>query len=526
MGEMNMEGYLGGSSREPRVRVEKKQSVLRDFREQIDSITGDLWYGASRYEQDLTVRDRDRYVSALRDRSSFITAALQSDDETTFQKAFDVLSKLLNTHLFLSDAAEEYKEYESDPELRRFATEMFLDSQKEITAAIVGERIHLHAALDVYTRIVRQTDISPAEKEQSCAMLVAHLREIEKELRQDPHTCVGYFSAIFKAGSRQQIWAALPVFERALPQISDEEERILFTTTFFVAGSLEHDELCARGEGALSPIIERYHLPVSKFWYAWRISTKPENLWHVVGDNLLTLIRLESEIPGAGEILFKEFGIMDFCRYPARMLLSQVREREDISKPYGMVLFPRDDWNGAFYGDDMALERFFNELNGEFYLRVFEAEGRVGVAKTLVKADKRYNPAGGGGHKISLLVLGGHGEKDSIRFGLTEGAGDSLQTSDLSGATASKARHQFFDEHPTIVLFSCSTGVKEGIGQELSRVLGAKVVAPKEPSGLVALHVGKRKKGEKTFRFNAEFAKGEKGVYMQGEEARKGKKKV
>ena len=59
-----------------------------------------------------------------------------------------------------------------------------------------------------------------------------------------------------------------------------------------------------------------------------------------------------------------------------------------------------------------------------------------------------------------------------------------MKISDLRGSGARKAV-DFFDENPTFILASCSTGAKEGIAQELSSVFHAKVIAPENPTSVL-----------------------------------------
>ena len=58
---------------------------------------------------------------------------------------------------------------------------------------------------------------------------------------------------------------------------------------------------------------------------------------------------------------------------------------------------------------------------------------------------------------------------------------NTLHSRDLTGEGAKRV-NRFFVPSPTIVLFSCSTGARGGIGQKLSEVIGAKVIAPEKPT--------------------------------------------
>ena len=80
---------------------------------------------------------------------------------------------------------------------------------------------------------------------------------------------------------------------------------------------------------------------------------------------------------------------------------------------------------------------------------------------------------------------------------------------------------QFFVDNPTIILSSCSTGAEGGIGQELSKRFGAKVIAPKEPTSMAEIHASKNR-GQNEFRFNATYAaRDSKKLYKSGEPSEK-----
>lgn len=154
-------------------------------------------------------------------------------------------------------------------------------------------------------------------------------------------------------------------------------------------------------------------------------------------------------------------------------------------------------------------------------MRAFECESKQDIARVLIKSEKKYNPEGKG-HKISLLILGGHGSEDSIHFGGWYKR-NILYLEDLAGRGVGRT-NRFFEKNPTFILASCSTGADRGIGQELSKTFGAKVIAPKVPTNVEKFYAGKRPGGK--WRFNAQFiVKGSETVYMQGEKKEKSLKK-
>ena len=128
--------------------------------------------------------------------------------------------------------------------------------------------------------------------------------------------------------------------------------------------------------------------------------------------------------------------------------------------------------------NESAFNELYKQLEPGYTLRVLEADSKFDIGRKLVNLRRRYPQ-----HKISFAVIGGHGTKDSIKFGGNDEK-HSLYVEDFIG----KGRiREFFEENPSIVLISCSTGVEGGIGQELSQVMGANVLAPKTPTNIHTL---------------------------------------
>ncbi|MES2088111.1 MAG: hypothetical protein V4467_03945 [Patescibacteria group bacterium] len=279
------------------------------------------------------------------------------------------------------------------------------------------------------------------------------------------------------------------------------------------------------GMEIIQKFLVRHKLPFTEVYSAWGESGNYKKRKHateedggmlfstVIYRNLDVIREVEAKNPGTCRFLYDEFNIADFGRYPAELLLDQRREFDSQKNPYGVIIYPRNDHNGAFYQDALTIKAFYADLKGEFSLRVAECEGKIDVVRALQKFDGLYNPTDGSGHKISLLILGGHGTENSIQFG-GGGKKHTLYTEDLSRKVSTKAGG-YLDENPTIILDSCSTGADKGIGQELSRKFGAKVVAPKTPTGLRSLHASQSSGG--SFRFNAQYSTKTKSVFKHGE---------
>ena len=228
-----------------------------------------------------------------------------------------------------------------------------------------------------------------------------------------------------------------------------------------------------------------------------------------VYNNLSTIYKLEEQRPGSAAFLTKDFGIDFFGRYSPEMLVAQYDQRED-DIPYGIIMYPKSYQDGTFYHDKEVFDQMFKSLKSEGVgTRVLEANGKVGLLKHLLRLDRKY----GQKNKISFAIIGGHGAEDHIAFGPLPGPLDKnerrkevldkwyfqqknsiLRIYDLVGRGVSKTK-SFFTEHPSIILSSCKTGTPEGVGQKISELLDAELMAPETPSGLTKITTSVDEKG-------------------------------
>jgi hypothetical protein len=231
-------------------------------------------------------------------------------------------------------------------------------------------------------------------------------------------------------------------------------------------------------------------------------------------ENLEAARRLESRAPGSAKALYEQFGIANFSRYDREMLLRQLEKSgEDV--PYGLVIYPEADWNGAFFQNKKQLAEMALKLRmGRLETRIVEVGSQRELTRRVVMFDKKYAPAG---HKISFAIIGGHGESSSVSLG-TKGEYSSppplpeqenypmeleewksrVLSSDkgkftirdiTEGRGINRAAEKFFNESAPIVLVSCSTGVEGGIAESASGKFGWEINAPNVPTNLKNISV-------------------------------------
>jgi hypothetical protein len=199
----------------------------------------------------------------------------------------------------------------------------------------------------------------------------------------------------------------------------------------------------------------------------------------VIERNMERIYELE---PTVAKFLFEEFGIMEFERYPKDMLKRQYEKSDDAETPYGIIVMPRIDQGehaGAFAQNTQAFQELFDQIKDELNMRVLEVESKQDLARMLITLNRKY----GDENKISFALAGGHGSLGLITLGEGKHARDFILKKDLKGRGVQRASN-FFVEHPTFVLFSCSTGKEGGFAQDLSQEYNASVIATDSDTSL------------------------------------------
>ncbi len=212
---------------------------------------------------------------------------------------------------------------------------------------------------------------------------------------------------------------------------------------------------------------------------------------------------IEGASKGGARILSEEFGIQSFHRYTAEVLLHQLEEANK-SVPYGVVLYARSDHNRAFsryHVEGPMLDAFQKKFSQEnMALRIVEAGTEMEVARRLVNLNQKF----GDDNKISFLILHAHGETEEFLLGGTKAKPKKVTSGMLEGVGVKRMK-DFFVESPEMVLASCSTGAKGGIGEKIAQTFNAHVIAPDRPVGLDELSVSFDE--AKNPRFDVRFSK-------------------
>ncbi len=200
-----------------------------------------------------------------------------------------------------------------------------------------------------------------------------------------------------------------------------------------------------------------------------------------IARNIFKMGDLEKQFPGAAKRLYEEFNIKNFDRYPDSLLLRQLQEIDDVDKQYGAVIFPGADWNGVFDKQKESLEDLGEQLLAQnCALRISEVDTKLELVHILNRMRKKYG-------RMSFAILGGHGAPDRIELG---GGDDNLVVT-IDDVRREKAGiiANAFTKNATLILSSCSTGTEDGIGSEISKRLGIKVIGSEKEFGKAKYNV-------------------------------------
>ena len=169
--------------------------------------------------------------------------------------------------------------------------------------------------------------------------------------------------------------------------------------TFFDRSEGKYSKKYVRGE-RLYPYLTGIGLDPQTLTAAWDAS-RAQTTWNDGRDtrdlnqayliNCLTIQRLEKLRPGSARILFDEFNINCFGRYPMRTLIDQYDNRNDTSSRYGIALFPRID-NGATYYEGEVLKELHTKLKTRgWHLRISEVHKDSDILAPLDALSAKYN---------------------------------------------------------------------------------------------------------------------------------------
>jgi len=225
---------------------------------------------------------------------------------------------------------------------------------------------------------------------------------------------------------------------------------------------------------------------------SWRASIEEDFTQLAFRENINQIEFLESQRPGITLALIDQYGINVFARYPAKALIWQFDHRQKPNLTYGLLVFPREDHNGAFFDNVDLLGDLFDDMveDGQRWggFIIIEADNKLAMVRRMNAVRKASGSAAFG-------IIGGHGTDRTIQFGRQFDRGGELKIEDVSKMVSIAARYRqsvktgdsappLFKEGSTVILNSCSTGLPSGIGSKISELTNGAVIAPTVPTAL------------------------------------------
>ncbi len=221
---------------------------------------------------------------------------------------------------------------------------------------------------------------------------------------------------------------------------------------------------------------------------------------HVVYDNLRCITDIESKTPGVIAALHGAYGITTFSRYSSEILLAQYEER-DIKGPYGIIVMPAYDHNGALSNARQIVESLRTQLGNKMRVRIIECNGKRDLARRLISLREMH---GKDGTKIAFAVIGAHGSPTGIELGISETVHNDQNIERFSDADfgisgMGRLAEKFFNKNATVILDACSTGTTEGFAFSGARETGLTFIGPDKNTFLQSMKVGIGQDGNPTF---------------------------
>lgn len=195
--------------------------------------------------------------------------------------------------------------------------------------------------------------------------------------------------------------------------------------------------------------------------------------------------------------LINEYGIRFFGRYVPEMLLDCAIPKKGDTRPAWLAIYPYSDHNGAFYMNQSF--DIYDQTTEKYRPQVYECQGKIGLIRALRKNLAQNGPA-------AFAIIGGHGSEYTIQFGDRNSDVGNLLVEDFTDGNSSKRASKYFKDDATIILESCSTGAKGGIGQFINEKLGIRVIAPTIPSHIRQIVYHDDGKDGKTPKFKVNFS--------------------
>lgn len=314
-------------------------------------------------------------------------------------------------------------------------------------------------------------DLLPFHQEQILALLERNQNILKKGFRETPDSFLllsKLLLAVNKINKDDEAEAIKCVVNEV------DIQKILGPGIALLAKSHEPHEY-SLGKILLEKIYTQYGIQIDGKIFQSLTPFNGEKNETFLEDTISSMRNIEEQRHGAVQALNRQFNIVGFGRHPVELLIKQFDEREKTDLPYGVIITARQDRNGAYasFNSVRANDVFLKQLDGHCLIRIVEC----GTAREIIEALVKLNRAYGERQKISFAIIRGHGTPEDITLG--SGSYGKLTKEQLTGTAPNRIISNFFVNHPTIILDSCSTGESGGIAESMADQADATIYAPK-----------------------------------------------
>jgi hypothetical protein len=342
-------------------------------------------------------------------------------------------------------------------------------------------------------RYKEDDELSPDEREKE-AKGITRERKIKFWARTAAYYCTDADS-----GSSKSVMEAMLSLSNRFPEIRDAFMGNLYAMSNPLIKKIAEDHI--------SGIFESHQLQRPGQWER-NVGEKIESISKNIAKNLSTLrelISISSELPS---YLQQENGITNFGRYPVEVLMDMQEQDESGSEiPYVLAVFPRVDWNGAFYIEEV-LRQLSQQLSKLGYrLIIIECGSLREVILRTAKLKAKFGLP-------SASVVAGHGEIKSIQLSEHERVSAEMLFEGRMGNILRRIIKRVFHRLFSVVFISCTVGKDGAIGQQISDEYGLRVVACDEASNVESISAEVVDGG---LELGATYAAGNSVVFTKGQ---------
>ncbi|QQG44247.1 MAG: hypothetical protein HYW86_05330 [Candidatus Roizmanbacteria bacterium] len=343
-----------------------------------------------------------------------------------------------------------------------------------------------HSLVGSLQRILEQEVLSPPSKD-------------ERLGKEDSYkTYLQSFQKIFQQGNDEQVIKTTQFLAEAFDAASTPEQKRhignLVANTIWSNNERDPYDLRTQASRELvAYVLKDFGLNIAKLAKVWGNYSLKTGLIGMASLNLDSIFDLEAARPNIARTLCDEFNINLFHRYPTEVLIAQYDQRTDMRIPYGVMINSIADHNEAFSNLGMIglMKSIHYELQKLGYgIRVYEGGSEEEVKKYFDQSNQRY-----GAKTPEFGFILGHGHSDSIQMDWESSKQPSriIRQQSFQGKPSLRFT-DYMKDGATLVLISCSTGVKGGIAQEISKQ-GITVVGPDQKAGVNNVSISKDANG-------------------------------